>query len=380
MMVFIDTTTNNKLLVSTRDRKIDELSLSKSVTSLNEPMTSLTGCSTDMMTSLCGNAGALLWMDHSQMAATHSACAKVFPPSMQNMSMSSNPTLFPFPVHSLPPIAFSHRRAVIRSWNVNSLLQTGKELIDTATLSLVNQPFLSRLPWQPPLCCLLQPEVARRCRASMHPPHAGGVLPSQQLQRVTSRRVSPVNWLLSDDVRVTTSAHRDPTWNSGVDRRPASGGVRQRSSECGGERRPATPSRSSPVPARTSAADGVVGDRKLTCRHCGKQYASLGAHPMHIRPHTLPCRCQLCGKACSRPWLLQGHLRTHSGERPFACSQYDRAFADRSNLRAHLQTHAELKKYACDRCTKTFSRLSLIVKHRNGPATCGTVSSSSWRP
>ena len=353
----------------------------KAVTSMNEPMTSLTENSADMMTSLCSDAGALFWMHHGKMAATRRACARVFAPPMQDLSMSSNPTAFPFPVHSLPPIGFGQRRAGTRAWNTNSLPQTGKELINkAATLSLMNQPFLSRLPWHPPLCCLLQPEVARRCCADAQLPLVGGsALATQQL--FTSRRVSPVNWLLSDDVRVTSSSHRDPMWNSPIERRPASGAGRERSADRDGEKKTATPNRS-PLPAATStaAAAAGVGDRRLTCRHCGKPYASLGALKMHIRTHTLPCRCQLCGKAFSRPWLLQGHLRTHTGERPFACPQCGRAFADRSNLRAHLQTHAELKKYACDRCTKTFSRLSLLVKHRNGPATCAAASSSSWRP
>lgn len=44
----------------------------------------------------------------------------------------------------------------------------------------------------------------------------------------------------------------------------------------------------------------------FNCKHCDKTYASLGALKMHIRTHTLPCLCKLCGKAFSRPWLLQG--------------------------------------------------------------------------
>lgn len=46
--------------------------------------------------------------------------------------------------------------------------------------------------------------------------------------------------------------------------------------------------------------------KSFSCKHCDKVYVSLGALKMHIRTHTLPCKCKLCGKAFSRPWLLQG--------------------------------------------------------------------------
>lgn len=125
-----------------------------------------------------------------------------------------------------------------------------------------------------------------------------------------------------------------------------------------------------------AAAEGSLARKSFSCKYCAKVYTSLGALKMHIRTHTLPCKCHLCGKAFSRPWLLQGHIRTHTGEKPFSCHHCRRAFADRSNLRAHLQTHSDVKKYSCSGCGKTFSRMSLLSKHLEGG--CGSTGSPPY--
>lgn len=99
------------------------------------------------------------------------------------------------------------------------------------------------------------------------------------------------------------------------------------------------------------------------CPHCDKVYVSMPALSMHILTHKLKHQCTICDKAFSRPWLLQGHMRSHTGERPYGCTRCNKKFADRSNLRAHVQTHSEEKEFKCEKCGKTFAVRSYLTKH-----------------
>ncbi|KAJ4429122.1 hypothetical protein ANN_26123 [Periplaneta americana] len=75
--------------------------------------------------------------------------------------------------------------------------------------------------------------------------------------------------------------------------------------------------------------------------------------------------CPFCEKKFDRPWVLKGHLRLHTGERPFECPVCHKSFADRSNLRAHQRTrnHHQWQWY-CPMCSKAFSQRRYMERHR----------------
>ncbi|XP_076449383.1 uncharacterized protein LOC143285835 [Babylonia areolata] len=77
-------------------------------------------------------------------------------------------------------------------------------------------------------------------------------------------------------------------------------------------------------------------------------------------------KCGVCSRVFTRSWLLKGHMRTHTGERPFHCTwpQCQRAFADKSNLRSHMLIHTTTaKSFTCPKCSRAFSQKRYLHKH-----------------
>lgn len=50
--------------------------------------------------------------------------------------------------------------------------------------------------------------------------------------------------------------------------------------------------------------------------------------------------CTFCGRPCAKPSVLQKHIRSHTGERPYPCPPCGFSFKTKSNLYKHRKSHA----------------------------------------
>ncbi|XP_021118682.1 zinc finger and BTB domain-containing protein 40 isoform X3 [Heterocephalus glaber] len=111
------------------------------------------------------------------------------------------------------------------------------------------------------------------------------------------------------------------------------------------------------------------------CKKCRMSFPTLQDHRKHIHEvHSKEYHpCPTCGKIFSAPSMLERHMVTHVGGKPFSCGICNKAYQQLSGLWYHNRTHhpdvfaaqnhrsSKFSSLQCSSCDKTFSN---TIEHK----------------
>merc|ERR1711884_285833 len=96
-------------------------------------------------------------------------------------------------------------------------------------------------------------------------------------------------------------------------------------------------------------------EKMFICEHCGKSFAVKYQHERHLLlKHTknkiFSCVVETCDYQGATKDYLQKHMEVHA-EAKLTCSQCGKAFRQAGALKSHMMTHTGEKPYACTDCS-----------------------------
>ncbi|XP_071098385.1 uncharacterized protein [Haliotis cracherodii] len=101
---------------------------------------------------------------------------------------------------------------------------------------------------------------------------------------------------------------------------------------------------------------------KSECTVCHQFFVDLTGH-MKIHTGIKPFQCKLCPSRFNRKDSLRSHMVTHTGVKAHKCDVCSKQFSQKSSLRTHMRFHAGLRNYKCTICDKAFPQSSHLRTH-----------------
>ncbi|XP_044739018.1 zinc finger protein 501-like [Chrysoperla carnea] len=123
----------------------------------------------------------------------------------------------------------------------------------------------------------------------------------------------------------------------------------------------------------------IESKRKYLCDYCGRAFNETRRLNAHIRTHTgeKPFSCTECNKFFTAKKNLHQHVqKLHSNKRPFKCNFCEKSFAVSHLLQQHVRIHMNAKPFECDICNQKFREKHHLTRHQfvhtgEKPFSCG---------
>lgn len=113
------------------------------------------------------------------------------------------------------------------------------------------------------------------------------------------------------------------------------------------------------------ADGGGVGFVTYSCEFCNQVFHSKGMHTIHVKKHTKPHECDVCGRGFAKNFTMQCHRKTHFNQKDHRCAMCGQAFTLRPQLNKHIgEKHGADAQLQCDACGARFLRRNVLERHQ----------------
>jgi len=106
-------------------------------------------------------------------------------------------------------------------------------------------------------------------------------------------------------------------------------------------------------------------ERRFTCTECQRSFMCSRSLTAHMRCHNddEQYACCICNKNLGSQNNLESRVHSHTSNRPFVCYVCGCKFSLSKALKGHMHTHTDQRVFKCEGCNQQFSQYVHLKQH-----------------